>query len=91
MYLVPEKSGPRNRWKLWTGRVDVRSERGAEMTGLAEEEREGKIETTLKFLSSPTGDHVDIYACGSVGGKEVRVSFLVELMPSMVSLSADCE
>lgn len=44
MYLVPEeKSGPRNRWQLWTGRVDMRSERGAEMTGLAEEEREGGI------------------------------------------------
>lgn len=44
MYLVPEeKSGPRNRWWLWTDRVDMRSEKGAEMTGLAEEERERGI------------------------------------------------
>lgn len=36
---------PEGGWRLWTGRVDMRSERdvGAEMTGLAEE-REGGMQ-----------------------------------------------
>ena len=58
----------------------------------AEEEREREeFRSNVNFLSFHTGDMVYLSTWGSVGGREVRVSFWVDSMSFKVSLSSDVE
>ena len=58
----------------------------------AEEEREREeFRSNVNFLSFHTGDRVYLSTWGSVGGREVRVSFWVDSMSFKDSLSSDVE
>ena len=58
----------------------------------AEEERQREeFRSNVNFLSFHTGDRVYLSTWGSVGGREVRVSFWVDSMSFKVSLSSDVE
>ena len=58
----------------------------------AEEEREREeFRSNVNFLSFHTGDRVYLSTWGSVGGREVRVSFWVDSMSFKVSLSSNVE
>ena len=58
----------------------------------AEEERQREeFRSNVNFLSFHTGDRVYLSTWGSVGGRELRVSFWVDSMSFKVSLSSDVE
>ena len=57
---------------------------------LKRRERE-ELRSKVNFLSFHTGDGVYLSTWGSAGGREVRVSFWVDLMSFKVSLSSDVE